>query len=99
MENQPQVFHASHRPLKIPQKRRDFHISTARACTAWKSGKPKIGFPLFHSAHAMTMTVLFSLLNPKTKRKEVGPLRGLLILPIPRSPFGRAAPISCSSFN
>jgi len=29
VENQTQVFHASHRPLKIPQNRRDFHISTA----------------------------------------------------------------------
>ena len=29
VENQTQVFHASHRPLKIPQTRRDFHISTA----------------------------------------------------------------------
>jgi hypothetical protein len=70
VENQTQVFHASHRPLKIPRNRRDFHISTAPACTAWKSGKPKNGFPLFHPAHAMTMTVLFS--EPKNQRKEVG---------------------------
>ena len=70
VENQTQVFHAFHRPLKIPQTRRDFHISTARACTAWKSGKPKNGFPLFHPAHAMTMTVLLSEL--KNQRKEVG---------------------------
>ncbi len=34
----------------------------SRACTAWKSGKPKNGFPLFHPAHAMTMMVLS--LNP-----------------------------------
>jgi len=70
VENQTQVFHASHRPLKIPQNPRDFHISTARACAAWKSGKPKSGFPLFHPAHAMTMTV--SLSKPKNQRKEVG---------------------------
>jgi hypothetical protein len=30
-ENQTQVSHSSHRPLKIPQ--RDFHISTAPAMT------------------------------------------------------------------
>ena len=77
VENQTQVFHASHRPLKIPQNRRDSHISTAWACTAWKSGKPNNGFPLFHPAHAMTMTVLS--LNPKPK-KGSRPLRGLLIL-------------------
>src|SRR5580693_7610375 len=63
-------FHASHRPLKIPQNRRDFHIPTAQACTAWKSGKPTTGFPLSHPVHAMTTTVLS--LNRKTKRKEVG---------------------------
>jgi len=34
VENQTQVFHASHRPLKIPQRRRDFHIPTAWACAA-----------------------------------------------------------------
>jgi hypothetical protein len=69
MENQTQVFHASHRPLKIPQNRRDFHISTAWACTAWKSGKPNNGFPLFHPAHAMTMTVL-SLKSKTNERKS-----------------------------
>jgi hypothetical protein len=47
MENQPQVFHAFHRPLKISQNRRDFHIPTAPACNAWKSGKPKDRFPTF----------------------------------------------------
>jgi hypothetical protein len=77
VENQTQVFHASHSPLKIPQTRRDFHISTARACAAWKSGKPKTGFPLFQAAHATTRTVLS--LNAKTK-KGSRPLRGLLIL-------------------
>jgi len=33
VENQTQVFHASPSPLKIPQARRDFHISTAPAMT------------------------------------------------------------------
>ena len=70
VENQPQVFHASHRPLKISQNRRDFHIPTAPACAAWKSGKPKTGFPLSHPAHATTMTVLVCKL--KDQRKEVG---------------------------
>src|SRR5580700_4354963 len=88
-------FHASHRPLKIPQNRRDFHIPTAQACTAWKSGKPTTGFPLSHPVHAMTTTVLS--LNRKTKRKEVGATRPPHSLC--RSPSGRAEPISCSSFN
>jgi hypothetical protein len=47
VENQRQVFHASHRSLKIPQNPRDFHIPTAPACTAWKSGKTKDSFPTF----------------------------------------------------
>jgi hypothetical protein len=68
MENHTQVFHASHRPLKIPQNRRDSHIPTARACTAWKSGKPKTGFPLFHPAHAMTMTVPYQPQKPKERK-------------------------------
>jgi hypothetical protein len=33
MENQIQVFHPSHRPLKIPQNQRDFPISTALTMT------------------------------------------------------------------
>jgi hypothetical protein len=47
MENQTQVFHVSHCPLKIPQNQRDFHISTAPARTAWESGKTKDRFPTF----------------------------------------------------
>jgi len=70
VENQTQVSHTSHRPLQIPQNRRDLHISTALACTAWKSGKPKTGFPLSHSAHATTTTV--SSFEAKNQRKEVG---------------------------
>jgi hypothetical protein len=95
VENQKPVFHASHRPLKIPQNRRDFHIPTARACTAWKSGKPKTGFPLSHPVHATTTTVLS--LNQKTKKEGSRPLRGLLILyaALPRS----SGTVSCSSFN
>jgi hypothetical protein len=60
VENQTAVSHPFHRPLEISQKRRDFHIPTAPACAGWKSGKPKAGFPLFHAAQAMMMTVLVS---------------------------------------
>jgi hypothetical protein len=83
MENQTQVFHPFHRPLKIPQKRRDFHIPTAPARTAWKSGKPKPGFPLSQPARAMTMTVPLS--KPRKPTKGGRPLRGLRHSPIPRS--------------
>ena len=43
VENQKPVFHRSHRPLEIPQKRRDFHFPTAPAtpiCTKPKRRKP-----------------------------------------------------------
>jgi len=70
MENQTAVFHASHRPLEISQKRRDFHISTASACAGWKSGKPKTGFPLFHAAQADDDDG--SSLENQNRRKEVG---------------------------
>jgi hypothetical protein len=33
VENQTQLFHAFHSPLKIPQTRRDLHISTAPMMT------------------------------------------------------------------
>jgi hypothetical protein len=59
----------------------------AQLGTAWKSGKPKNGFPLFHPAHATTMMVLS--LNPKPKKGR-RPLRALLIL-LSRSRSGRAA--------
>src|SRR6202035_5758322 len=70
VENQTQVFHSSHRPLEISQTPRDFHIPTATACIAWKSGKPKNGFPLSHAMHATTTTVSLSQTQPQ--RKEVG---------------------------
>jgi hypothetical protein len=41
---------------------------TAPACTTWKSGKPKAGFPLFHPAHATTTT--FYSQNLKTKERK-----------------------------
>jgi hypothetical protein len=39
VENQTQVFHASHSPLKIPQTRQDFHISTAPMMTVFISNQ------------------------------------------------------------
>jgi hypothetical protein len=86
LENQAQVFQASHRPLKISQPQRDFHISTAWAGGAWKSGKPKTGFPLSHPPPAMTMTV--PLLQTKTPRKEVGRSAASSFFFLARSPGG-----------
>lgn len=43
VENQPHVFHRSHRPLEIPQRRRDFHfptVSTAATYPRTKTRKP-----------------------------------------------------------
>src|ERR1035438_7700253 len=65
-QNQTQVLPVSHHPLKIPQNRRDSHISTAPACTAWKSGKQKTGFPLDQAAPATRDCEL------RDQRKEVG---------------------------
>jgi hypothetical protein len=96
VENQTQVFHASHRPLKIPQNRRDFHISTARACTAWKSGKPKTGFPLSHPGARDDNDDSLSQTENKERKSA---LRGLLIFS--RLPQGtlRYRELSCSSFD
>jgi len=41
VENQPQVFHRSHRPLEIPQKRRDSHFPTAPAAAAYLPSKTR----------------------------------------------------------
>lgn len=41
VENQPQVFHRSHRSLEIPQKRRDSHFPTAPTTPNPLSPKPK----------------------------------------------------------
>jgi hypothetical protein len=51
MENQTQVFHAFHRPLKIPQKPRDFHIPTARRAPPGKveNQKPVSHFSTRHT--------------------------------------------------
>ena len=64
VENQTQVFHSSHRPLEISPTPRDFHIPTAQAGRAWKSGKPKSGFPLSHTRPA-TMTIPFKTSKSK----------------------------------
>jgi hypothetical protein len=86
VENQNQFSHPSHSPLKIPQRRRDFHIPTAPACAGWKSGKPTSGFPLFHRAHATTTTAL-SLYTKTKERKSaaVRPPHSLLPLSLPSS--------------
>jgi hypothetical protein len=76
VENQTQVSHSSHRPLEISQTPRDFHIPTAQASTAWKSGKPKTGFPLSHTVPATTTTVSLSP-NPNPKERKSAAARPL----------------------
>jgi transposase len=41
VENQPQVFHRSHRPLEIPQRRRDFHFPTVPATATYPRTKTR----------------------------------------------------------
>ena len=65
VENQRQVFHSSHRPLEISPTPRDFHIPTAQAGRAWKSGKPKSGFPLSHTRPATMTTIPFKTSKSK----------------------------------
>jgi hypothetical protein len=78
VEKQKQLSPSFHRPLGISQTARDSHIPTARLRPGWKSGKPKTGFPLFHTWLATTTSVsLFS--NPKLK-KGSRPRRGLLFI-------------------
>jgi hypothetical protein len=105
-QNQTQVLPVSHHPLKIPQNRRDSHISTAPACTAWKSGKPKIGFPLSHPAHATMMTVLS--VNSETKERKSAATRPphspcpdfMLIFQLENAIAPHAAPrYSCGMFR
>src|SRR5439155_2818844 len=59
-----QVFHSSHRPLEISPTPRDFHIPTAQAGRAWKSRKPKSGFPLSHTRPATMTTIQFEKSRP-----------------------------------
>src|SRR5206468_7825690 len=65
VENQRQVFHSCHRPLEISPTPRDFHIPTAQAGRAWKSGKPKSGFPLSHTRPATMTTIPFKTSKSK----------------------------------
>jgi len=65
VENQRQVFHSSHRPLEISPTARDFHIPTAPAGRAWKSGKPKSGFPLSPTRPATMTTIPFKTSKSK----------------------------------
>ena len=69
VENQTQVFHSSHRPLEISPTPRDFHIPTAQEGRAWKSGKPKSGFPLSHTRPATMTTISFPKIKVKIKSK------------------------------
>src|SRR5579859_6375600 len=75
VENQTQVFHSSHRPLEISPTPRDFHIPTAQASRAWKSGKPKSGFPLSHTRPATMTTVHFK--KSKSKSGSVAESMGV----------------------
>src|SRR5207247_5732574 len=70
VENQRQVFHSCHRPLEISPTPRDFHIPTAQAGRAWKSGKPKSGFPLSHPRPATMTTIHFKKSKSKSKPKS-----------------------------
>jgi hypothetical protein len=72
VENQTQVFHSSHRPLEISPTPRDFHIPTAQAGRAWKSGKPKSGFPLSHTRPATMTTVHFKKSKSKANLAASG---------------------------
>src|SRR6266851_4939106 len=72
VENQTQVFHSSHRPLEISPTPRDFHIPTAQAGRAWKSGKPKSGFPLSHTRPAPMTTISFRK-NQSQNQKQTSP--------------------------
>jgi hypothetical protein len=75
MENQKQVSHAFHRPLEISQKARDSHIPTARLRGHGKVENQK---QVSHFPTAARDDDSCSL-SEKNQRKEVGPLRGLLI--------------------
>jgi hypothetical protein len=70
VENQKQVSHSSHSPLEISPTPRDFHIPTAQAGRAWKSGKPKPGFPLSHTRPATMTTIHFGKSKSKSKSKS-----------------------------
>ncbi len=73
VENQTQVFHSSHRPLEISPTPRDFHIPTAQAGRAWKSGKPKSGFPLSHPRPATMTTIHFRKSKSESNPKPISP--------------------------
>jgi hypothetical protein len=68
-ENQTQVSPSFHRPLEIWHTPPDFHIPTAQACAAWKSGKPQTGFPLSHTTQATMIPVSFST-KPQTQERK-----------------------------
>ena len=97
VENQTQVFHSSHRPLEISPTPRDFHIPTAPAGRAWKSGNPKSGFPLPQTRPAPMTTIHFkkSKANAKPNLAASG---GQRTTPKRRASPGRV-PTSSSQFS
>ena len=97
VENQTQVFHSSHRPLEISPTPRDFHIPTAPAGRAWKSGNPKSGFPLSQTRPAPMTTIHFkkSKANAKPNLAASG---GQRTTPKRRASPGRV-PTSSSQFS
>jgi hypothetical protein len=96
-ENQTQVSHSFHRPLEISPTPRDFHIPTAQAGRAWKSGKPKSGFPLSHTRPA-TMTTIHFRKSKANAKPNLAASGGQKNNPKRRASPGRA-PTSSSQFS
>jgi hypothetical protein len=57
--------------VEISQTTRDSHIPTAPARRAWKSGKPKAGFPLSHAGLA-TMNRIYKSKDLKHHNRRIG---------------------------
>src|SRR5712664_4325776 len=69
-KTKPRFPPSFHRPLEIRPTTPDFHIPTAQACAAWKSGKPQTGFPLSHTTQATMIPVSFSTKAQNQERKS-----------------------------
>jgi hypothetical protein len=85
VENQTQVFHAFHRPLKIPQQRQDFHISTAPGVRRLEKWKTQKRFPTFPPCARDDDDQYFSEL--KNPRKDVGRSAASPFSPAPTRSF------------
>jgi hypothetical protein len=96
-ENQTQVSHSFHRPLEISPTPRDFHIPTAQAGRAWKSGKPKSGFPLSHTRPA-TMTIVHFKKSKSKSKSNLAASGGKRTTSKRRASRSRV-PNSCSRFS